>query len=247
MYSHIYEIVQRRAAMLPDAVAIGGQDGLAWKTLNGRELLDRVDVLAQELAGIGVRQGDRVVLWLPNTWRTPIYLFALWKLGAIVVPFDREMNPEAAARIIDSVDARLVLADSSARPRWAKGLSLTEWWEPGTLDEQTSRRDGRAGQADSEDAPRPRAEWTPPAEELASISFTSGTTGHPKGCMLTHANFCFQAEALRASIPLNADCRLASLLPLSHVFEMSCGLLYPLACGAAIHYVPSRTDRKSVV
>ncbi len=57
--------------------------------------------------------------------------------------------------------------------------------------------------------------------------------------MITHANLCSQVEALY-TVPLDANCRLASILPLSHLFELTVGLLYPLSRGAAIHYVPSR-------
>jgi long-chain acyl-CoA synthetase len=79
-----------------------------------------------------------------------------------------------------------------------------------------------------------------PAEEVAAIFFTSGTTGDPKGCTITHANLCAQVAAIHHTIPLEPSCRLASVLPLSHLFELTVGLLYPLSCGAAIHYVPSR-------
>ena len=70
--------------------------------------------------------------------------------------------------------------------------------------------------------------------------FTSGTTGTPKGCSITHANLWSQVEGLRHAMPLDPSCRLASILPLSHLFELTAGLLYPLSTGAAIHYVPSR-------
>src|SRR5581483_5436626 len=157
--------------------------------------------------------------WLPNEWRTPVYLFALWKLGAIVVPFDREMNPEAAARILASVEPRCVLTGYGGRPPWAGKEPLLEWWEP-------RGREHPTGAA---------AEWTRPAEELAAVVFTSGTTGVPKGCMITHANLCSQVDALADTIPLDLSCRLASILPLSHLFELTVGLLYPLASGATIH------------
>jgi long-chain acyl-CoA synthetase len=58
--------------------------------------------------------------------------------------------------------------------------------------------------------------------------------------MITHANLCSQVEAVRDNIPLDSSCRVASILPLSHLFELTGGLLYPLSAGAAIHYVPSR-------
>jgi long-chain acyl-CoA synthetase len=221
---HVYQIIRERAARYPAAV-IGGQSGLAWKTRTSGELLSLADRVACQLADRGVRQGDRVVLWVPNQWRTPVYLFALWKLGAVVVPFDREMNPESAARILESVEPRLTLIGHDERPAWAHAAEVTEWWEP--------KRDHAADPAADQG-------WSPPAEELALISFTSGTTGQPKGCMITHANLCSQVETAFKLIPLDPSSRLASILPLSHLFELTCGLLYPLAAGAAIHYVPSR-------
>ena len=89
MLTHLYEIVRQRAERYPDAVAVGGQQALVWKALTSRQLLELVDRLADELADEGVREGDRVVVWLPSGWRTPVYFFALWKLGAVVVPFDQ--------------------------------------------------------------------------------------------------------------------------------------------------------------
>jgi long-chain acyl-CoA synthetase len=222
MNEHLYEIVRRRADRHPTAVALGGQHGLSWKTLSGRQLQAAVDAVAAELGQAGVREGDRVVLWVPNTWRTPVYLFALWKLGAIAVPFDRDTNVEAAERILDSVEPRLALIGYDERPAWSRRPNAVEWWEPGA----------RGG--------RPDDGWSPPREELAALVFTSGTTGNPKGCMITHANLCSQVEAAYERIPLDGTCRLASILPLSHLFELTCGLLYPLDAGAAIHYIPSR-------
>ena len=222
--THLYQIPLRRADAYPTAVAVGGQEGLTWKTLDSRELLRLTNMLADELADSGIRAGDRVVLWLPNGWRTPVYLFALWKLGAIAVPFDREMNPEAAARIIQRIDPRCTLIGYPERPSWTSHAQLLEWWNPGT---RSTR-------------PVSNVSWTAPDEQLAAISFTSGTTGEPKGCMITHANFCSQVEAAFERLPLDTDCRIASILPLSHLFELTAGLLYPMAAGASVHYIPSR-------
>ncbi len=223
-FQHLYDIVTHRAAAYPTAIALGGQQGLAWKTLTSAHLLDLVDRLAIELTEQGVREGDRIVLWLPSHWRTPVYLFALWRLGAIVVPFDHEMNAEAAAAIQESVDPRLIISGFGERPTWMDNREILDWWEPGS----------KSRPSNVETA------WQRPTEELAAIFFTSGTTGKPKGCMITHANLLSQVEALPDNFGLDPSCRLASILPLSHLFEMTCGLLYPLAQGAAIHYIPSR-------
>src|SRR5262245_8762399 len=113
MFSHLYEVVRQRAASEPTAIALGSQQGLLWKTVDSQQLLTYVDRLADELADLGVENGDRVVTWLPSSWQTPVYLFALWKLGAIVVPFDREMNQDAAARIVKRVEPRLIVVDGA--------------------------------------------------------------------------------------------------------------------------------------
>jgi len=75
--AHLYELVRQRRERYPTAVAVGGQQGLGWKTLTSQHLLDLVDRLADELSRRGVREGDRVVVWVPNHWQTPAYLFAL--------------------------------------------------------------------------------------------------------------------------------------------------------------------------
>jgi len=222
LLSHLYELLQHRAGDLPDTPAIGGQEDLGWRTLTSREFLLAAEHLAGELQQRGVREGDRVVLWVPNGWRTPVYFFALWRLGAIAVPFDREMNPEAGARIVASVEPRLVLVGYGERPAWAREIDVTDWWDPAVPE-----------------GSQPQA-WTSPSEPLAGIYFTSGTTGNPKGCMITHSNLCSQVQALHATIPIDTSARLASVLPLSHLLELTAGLLYPLARGASVHYVPSR-------
>ena len=222
MSTHLYELLRQRAERHPATVAIGGQQGLVWKTLASRELLDLVDRLAEELAALGVTEGDRIVYWLPNHWRTPVYLFATWKLGAIAVPFDRETNPEGGARILDSVEPRLIIAGYGERPAWARSAAIIEWWEPG-----------------SRNAAPAASLWTEPSEPIAVTVFTSGTTGTPKGVMLTHANLSFQAGAVADRVPLDPSCRLAGLLPLSHAFELGT-LVYAIAAGATTHYVPSR-------
>ena len=224
MYGHLYEIVRQRAASEPSAIALGSQQGLLWKTVDSQQLLELTDRLADELAALGVGKGERVVLWLPSGWQTPVYLWACWKLGAIIVPFDREMNPEAAARIVAAVEPKLIVMPEGERPAWAPEACTQIWWEPGTRNA----------------APAFPTGWSRPSEELAAIFFTSGTTGNPKGCMISHSNLASQLDAASDIIPLDSTCRLASILPLSHLFEMTCGLLYPISRGAAIHYVPSR-------
>lgn len=219
MLTHLSEIPRLRADRFPRAIALGAEEGLRWRTVDSQEFLALVNGVAEELRGRGITQGDRVVLWAPSGIRTPVFVFALWQLGAIVVPFDKDMNPGAAAAIVASVAPRMVLLGFDQQPAWAPPDAVP-WWEPRPI--------------------APVGEQPVPTEQLAAIFFTSGTTGQPKGCMISHANLCSQLEVFDDRIPLDERCRLGSILPLSHLFELTCGLLYPLWRGAAVHYIPTR-------
>jgi long-chain acyl-CoA synthetase len=217
----LYAAIADRCSRLPGARLVGGQEGLRWKTLSGRQMADRVEALARDLHARGVTEGGRVVLWVPNGWRTPALFAAIWRLGAIAVPFDREMNVEAARAILQRVRPALVITGYSQRPPWTAASATEEWWEPGS-------GSGSAPQAE------------PDGERAAVIYFTSGTTGAPKGCTLTHHNLLSQATIMPQMVPLRPGDVLGSILPLSHIFELSCGMIYPILQGASIAYIPSR-------
>jgi len=76
-------------------------------------------------------------------------------------------------------------------------------------------------------------------DSLAVLIFTSGTTGTSKAVMLSHRNILSNIESIEKVIPLNTSDNLVSIIPMHHTFEATCGFLYPLYCGASIHYSPS--------
>ncbi len=217
----LFLAIADRCRRLPDAPVVGGQEGLRWKTLAGSQFLDRVEALARDLHARGVTAGSRVVLWVPNGWRTPALFAAIWRLGAIAVPFDREMNVEAARAILDRVRPALVITGYNQPPSWTSESTAEEWWEPG-------RAAGIAAQPE------------PDGDRVAVIYFTSGTTGAPKGCTLTHRNLLSQAAIMPRLVPLKPGDVLGSILPLSHIYELSCGMIYPIVQGAHVAYIPSR-------
>lgn len=218
-----------RCRRMPAAPVVGGQERLRWVQLSGAQLAARVEALAEDLRARGVGHGDRVVLWVPNGWRTPPLFAAIWRLGAIIVPFDREMNVDAAGAILRLVRPRLVITGYGQRPAWAPEDGVEEWWDPAA----TAARHDLVGRVVLEGSPVA-------GEDVAAIYFTSGTTGSPKGCTITHRNLLSQVAALPSVVPLGPGDVCGSILPLSHLFELTCGMLYPLISGAAVAYIPSR-------
>ena len=143
----------------------------------------------------------------------------------MLVPLDVRSQPDFVAKIARRTRARLVLASTQTAPL-AEELNL-----PVVLIESLpdSARDA---------VPLPTPVRV--GSDLVEVVFTSGTTGEPKGAMLTHGNLMANATALREVFPFQPEERLLSILPLSHMFEQTCGLLAPFLAGASVVYPVSR-------
>src|SRR6202140_1186684 len=172
---------------------------------------------AREVAERGIRKGDRVVLWGPNSAAWVAVFFGCANRGVIAVPMDDAASPDFVVRVFEQVQARLLVC---SRDHAQPGLPSL-FFE----DLQTSL------QSHSPDVLAPE-KITP--EDPLQIVFTSGTTAEPKGVVITHGNVLANVEPLEAQIrpylkyerfvhPL----RFLNLLPLSHVFGQFLGMYLP--------------------
>jgi long-chain acyl-CoA synthetase len=185
---------------------------------------DLVPRVGGVLRGAGVEPGDRVLIWAVNRPEWGIsFLGVLWA-GAIAVPADVRTTDEMAMKVAAQTRAKLVLA-SMPTLKVASRLEL-----PALAIE--SLVDGA-----SNATPLPRQQVGP--DDLAEIVFTSGTTGDPKGVMLSHRNIASNAASLQSVVPLGPETRLLSILPLSHMYGLNPGLLAPLRAGASVVYPTS--------
>lgn len=185
--------------------------------------------MSQWLAGRGVNPGDRVLLWAPNS---PWWAVAYWGIlarGAIVVPVDFISGKERALGIRKASESELVIQSQYK------------------IDKITG--DNAFLIEDLEHALAPLSPVERPAvgneNDLAELVFTSGTTGDPKGVMLTHKNLLANLEQVRQHIRFDHKFNFLSVLPLSHMFEQMAGFLVPLCQGAGIVYL--RTLKPSAI
>ncbi len=199
--------------------------GFRTRTWTYADLLDLAPRVARVLADQGLERGDRILIWGVNRPEWALGFLGALFAGIVLVPLDVRSAPDFVAKIARRTRARLVLASTQTAPLAAE-LGL-----PVLLIESLPDRARDA-------TPLP----TPPIapSDLVEVVFTSGTTGEPKGAMLTHANLVANATALREVFPFQDDERLLSILPLSHMFEQTCGLLAPFVAGASIVYPVSR-------
>ncbi len=188
------------------------------------------------LAGQGIQPGDRVALIAENQPEWAMAYFGILKAGATAMPLEKESSTDEIAHLMAAGEAKgLVLSATLARkhPRLADKLAAAplrpaRW----TFDEVFALGDEAAEAARIAALPA-----TVRPDALASIIFTSGTTGNPKGVMLTHRNFASLVAKLLSVVEFTPEDGMLSVLPLHHSFEFTAGLLCPLTRGAQITYL----------
>src|SRR6266581_2074973 len=193
-------------------------EGGGMSTLTYRELGERVHGFAGYLQEQQVEKDDRICIWSASCTNWMVAYLGTLLVGAIVVPLDINTKEDFLTRIAQTTEARLLI---TTRKQFASlkqaALSLVDIdaLPQGTLD--TSKLAAVAG------------------DDLAELVFTSGTTGQPKGVMLSHQNISSNANAGIKVINIQAGDRALSILPLSHMFEMTVEIAL-LCCGASIVY-----------
>jgi long-chain acyl-CoA synthetase len=183
--------------------------------------------LAARLRQAGLQPGDRVVLFMRNHPRYLEILWGAWWAGLVVVPVNAKLHPAEAEWIIDNAQARWAFVTSDVAPRALKGLER--------------QVDIESTEADALLAPSADAADTPPADrepqDLAWLFYTSGTTGRPKGVMLTHRNLLTMGLGYFVDVDgVDAGDSFAYAAPMSH----GCGLYaIPHLMAGARHVVPA--------
>jgi len=235
----LLDIIDQGEARYGDRFAFGmrGDDGstVQWTY---RELNRRSRIVAWRLRALGLQPGDRLLIWTPSSPAVPAVYFGAMRAGVTIVPLDLRMSSGAIERIVARADARhLVLGTGRDTPDPADAR-LEHF--PASVGERLTAEPDTTFPADWE--AQVNAWRRPGREDLAEIVFTSGTTGEPKGVMLTHGNLIGTLEAAHNLLP-EQDHRAVSLLPLSHLLEQVATVYYAMSVGAHVLYIRSRNPR----
>ena len=239
-------LFRERVKHTPDLVAYRdfNQQHSNWRDYTWAQINHQVARWQAALEKDGLRPGDRVAVMLRNSPEWVIFDQAALGMGLVVVPLYTQDRPDNVAYIIDNSNCKVLLFE---------GL---EQWQSlqdvrGQLGGLTRILAVRA-LADGVDEPRLKwiGEWL--ADEggetrhvpregnaLATIVYTSGTTGRPKGVMLSHHNILTNAHACLQVMAVGHDDIFLSFLPLSHTFERTCGYYLTMMAGASVAYARS--------
>jgi long-chain acyl-CoA synthetase len=217
----------------------------AWREYTWRQMNDHVGRWQAALERDALRAGDRVAIMLRNSPEWVMCDIAALALGLVVVPLYTQDRPDNVAYIMNNAGCRLLLLEGAEQ--WSTFADVRE--QLGGLVRILAVKPPESRDAD----PRVQsvAEWLPPSatetrympaqgDTLATIVYTSGTTGRPKGVMLSHANILTNAHAcLTGVMSTTHEDVFLSFLPLSHTFERTCGYYLTMMAGSTTAYARS--------
>ncbi|MFM2295415.1 MAG: hypothetical protein RLZZ350_1828 [Verrucomicrobiota bacterium] len=216
------------------------QIALCWgdREFTYAELLAQAQgVTARLQTEFAVQPGDRVALWVKNCPEFIPAVFGILGAGAVVVPINNFFKPAEVAFIVRDAGANVIISDASLAEAQTKVLA----------DQPTLKLFKVEEFAELET--RNQKPETPPRSEsdLAAMLYTSGTTGHPKGAMLTHGNFLHNVASCVQALDVRASDRVVVVLPQFHSFMFTVGTLLPVLSGAGIVLVKTLSPFKNVL
>ena len=228
------------------------------------QFLDQVRQLSGRFSEMGVEPGDKIAVIGENMPNWGVTYFAAVSMGAVATPILQEFHESAVHHILRHSEARLVVAskrylhkvESESFPclegvmRMDDLVMLERPEAEGGFREAVGAACERLGDAArklmNREGGDEKAEG-PAADSVAVILYTSGTTGHSKGVVLTHGALVSNALAGVAVLPIEKTDRFLSMLPLAHTYECTCGLLVPVLSGSSVHYLQKPPTPKTLL
>lgn len=212
------------------AMALVGENPITYNDLNRK-----INALIAWLEKLGINQGDKVAILSSSIPNWGISYYAITFMGAIVVPLLPDFHSSEIGNILKHSEAKAIFISDGLQSKISSvshdQLPLRIRIEDFTFVDTESKMESFLPDAE------PNKQYNVTPDDLAAIIYTSGTTGKSKGVMLTHGNICFTARMSDRVQEINETDKFLSVLPLSHTYENTIGLIFPMTKGACIYYL----------
>ncbi|MHB9055073.1 MAG: AMP-binding protein [Paludibacteraceae bacterium] len=197
-----------------------------------KELGDKVDAFAMKLFSFGLRKGDKVALFSQNMPNWVVAYFAVVSKGLIIVPILPDFTSEEVENVLLHSESKVLIVSDRLASK-VSGTETPHLKVKIVLEDFSTISNISQNEVNLHDINK--IEVT--ENDIAAIIYTSGTTGRSKGVVLSHKNITFVAMQSYTVQPINHDDIFLSFLPLSHTYENSIGMLYPIMYGASIYFL----------
>lgn len=219
------ELINNSVSKFPALPAVSFVEGSGLSYANLGTEIERV---AGILTAMGLTKGDKVALFSHNMPNWVIAFFAVVSKGMVIVPVLPDFTAEEIKNVLDHSEAKVLIVSERLSTRIAADQELVSCIK---LDDFSVIRGVNPENSVA------AVDVAVEEEDIAAIIYTSGTTGRSKGVVLTHRNITFVAAGSFHVFPINHEDVFLSFLPLSHTYENSIGMLYPLMYGASVYYL----------
>jgi len=200
------------------------------KPINYKTLGYEISRVSDMLYSLGLRKGDKVALFSHNMPNWVVAFFSVVSKGLIIVPILPDFSEDETKNVLNHSETKVLFVSERLFPK-IENTELPALKTIIKLDDFSVIKGEKVEE-------KKKSENVEVIEnDLAAIIYTSGTTGRSKGVMLSHKNITFVAAASFHVFPINADDVFLSFLPLSHTYENSIGMLYPIMYGASVYYL----------
>jgi long-chain acyl-CoA synthetase len=213
-----------------NAYAFVGEEPMSYETV-----YKEIRALIAFLEKNGICPGDKVAILSSNMPNWGVAFFSITFMGAVVVPILPDFSNTEVGNVLEHSGAKAIFISSSLLQRIESYKS--EDLKTGILIEDFSLIFSEKDSSAFDASAFPVKNYAVDEDDLASIIYTSGTTGRSKGVMLTHKNITFNAMKGKLIQPMDENDRFLSVLPLSHTYENTLGLVLPMLCGCCVYYL----------
>ena len=223
-FTTIFQIFKKSVERFSERIAfsmIGGED------VSYREVGERVERVQEMLLDAGVGAGDKVAILSSSMPNWGVSYFAVTTAGMVAVPILPDFTGSELDLIIEHSEAKAILVSDKLYTKLSKEV----------VDRMNIVIRTKGLNIISQSVYERATARIPEPDDLAAIIYTSGTTSKPKGVMLSHYNIAMQLTVIPPLFDYNENDVLLSILPMSHTYECTLGMIYPFARGAHIHYM----------
>jgi acyl-CoA synthetase (AMP-forming)/AMP-acid ligase II len=229
----IHEAVLGRAQEFGDRPAM--VDGVTGKELSYAQLDHMTRRVAAGLAELGIRHGDTIALYSPNTILYPVVFYGATRVGATVTTVNALYTADELHRQLIDSKAKLLVTISLFLPVATAAIEGTDVTEIFVCDQAEGYRSVMELVAST--GPEPQVAIDP-VEDVAVLPYSSGTTGAAKGVMLTHRNIATNIHQAESMFDLDDGERIIAILPFFHIYGLSVLMNLPLRLGATVVVLP---------
>ncbi len=253
MPTNIFAEIEQAASLYPDNIALEMFTDEGDVRYTYQQTLNLAKQLGRSLRNRGVDKGDRVAFWARLSPKWVIAYLGALQSGGVVVPLDVEYGAEELSSILARIECKFIFSAQEKLPLLRQAVGVRKGAPQIVMLDSERDNDGclsieslfQQGQESSSLGPPP--EITPPKiepEDVATIFFTSGTTGKPKGAVIPHRSIVNSVHGLLQYMRVSAEDKALAVIPSHHVFASLANILAPLVKGGGITYLraPSSTE-----